>query len=399
MTEDLTFGQRLRLHRERAGKSRAVLGGLVGKSEEWVKAVEYGRLQMPRLPMLLRIAEELHISDLADLTGRHSLSIAALTKNAHGDLGLIRDALTRYRLPAGEPPPLDALATRVANAWLVWHGTAEHRTALATLLPDLMQDAQLAVATADDRRRALTLLAQTYHLAQVYLAFQPAPELVWLASDRAITAAYDADDPAAIAGAAWYAAQVHQSGGQAGRAVEVALDAAALLPGLDTPDAGHRACFGLVHLAAAWSHATLGEEGDAWREWDLAEAAVRSLGEGYVHPWLMFGRGVVDNYGMLIDTELFHAARAIQRADKIDLAIIPSRTRRAVHALNAARAYSLRKENLAILHLIRTANEYAPDTVRYRPWARTTLLDLGETGGPSVRTAARELAVTVGALD
>jgi transcriptional regulator with XRE-family HTH domain len=399
MNGELTFGKRLRIHRERAGKSRAVLGGLIGKSGEWVKAVESDRLKMPRLPILLRIAEELHITDLADLTGRHSLSVAALTKKAHGDLGLIRDALIRYRLPAVESPSLDALGIRVANAWSVWHGKAEHRTALATLLPDLIQDAQLAVAAADDRRRALALLAQTYHLAQVYVAFQPAPELVWLAADRAITAAYEADDPVAIAGAAWYAAQVHQSGGQADKAVEIALDAAALLPGLDAPSADSRACFGSVHLAAAWSLATMGKEGEAWREWDIADRAVRSLGDSYVHPWLIFGRGVTDNYAMLIDTELFHVGRAIQRADKIDLAIIPSRTRRAVHALNAARAYSLRKQNLALLHLVRLANEYAPDTVRYRPWARTALLDLSDTGGPSVRNAARELAITIGVLD
>jgi transcriptional regulator with XRE-family HTH domain len=398
-TAKLSFGQRLRVHRERAGKTRAVLGGLIGRSEEWVKAVELGRLRMPRLPVLLRIAEELRIADLAELTGGQPMPVAALAKNAHSGLETVREAITRYRLPDGEPPSLDDLASRVAHAWAVWHGTGEHRTALASMLPDLVGDARFAARTADDRRRALALLAKVYNLAHVYLAFQPAPELVWLVSDRALAAAYDAEDRVAVAGAAWYAAQVHQANGQAGRAVEVALDAAALLPGLDTDDVELRACFGLVHLAASWVYAVSGEEGQAWREWDVADAVVRSLGDSYVHPWLMFGRGIVENYAMLIDTELFHASRAVQRANQIDLTIIPSRTRRAVHAMNAARAYCLRKEHLAVLHLIGQAYQHAPETVRYRPWARGTLLDLARTGGPTVRTAAREMAVKIGALE
>jgi len=43
-----TTGERIRHFRDRAGMSRPILGGLVGKSREWVKAVESGRLQPPR---------------------------------------------------------------------------------------------------------------------------------------------------------------------------------------------------------------------------------------------------------------------------------------------------------------------------------------------------------------
>jgi Predicted transcriptional regulators len=399
MNGDLTFGQRLRWHRERAGKSRAVLGGLIGKSEEWVKAVETGRLHMPRLPILLQICGVLNIQDLAELAGGQQLSVAAMTKNTHDDLATVRDAIVSYRLTATEPPALDTLAARVAYAWQQWHGLPDHRTAVAALLPDLVLDARIAAKLSTDRRRALALLAQVYHLAQVYLAFQSAPELVWLVADRALTAAYDADDPAAIAGATWYAAQVYQTGGQPEKAIEVNLDAADLLSGSDTEDPGLLACFGLAHLGASWSYAVVGQEGQAWREWDKADEVVCALGDGYVHPWLMFGRGVVDNYAMLIDVELFHGARAVDRANQIDLDIIPSRTRRAVHAMNAARAYSLRKEHLATLHLIGQAYQHAPETVRYRPWARATVLELMHTGGPAVRNAARDMAGMVGALD
>jgi hypothetical protein len=54
-----TAGERIKHFRIWVGMSRPVLGGLVGRSAEWVKAVETGRLQVPRLPMLLQIARAL----------------------------------------------------------------------------------------------------------------------------------------------------------------------------------------------------------------------------------------------------------------------------------------------------------------------------------------------------
>jgi len=55
----LTTGQRIKVLRTRSGKTRAVLGGLVGKSAEWVKSVEMGRILPPRIHMLNQIARAL----------------------------------------------------------------------------------------------------------------------------------------------------------------------------------------------------------------------------------------------------------------------------------------------------------------------------------------------------
>jgi transcriptional regulator with XRE-family HTH domain len=65
----LPVGQRIKHFRQRTGMPRPVLAGLVGRTAEWLKAVENGRLLTPRLPMLLRIAQALNLDDLADLTG------------------------------------------------------------------------------------------------------------------------------------------------------------------------------------------------------------------------------------------------------------------------------------------------------------------------------------------
>lgn len=78
-----SFGKRVQHYRTRAGQTRAVLGGLVGRSAEWVKAIENGRLGVPRLPLLLRLAEVLRVDDLSELTGEQRLSATTVTRDAH----------------------------------------------------------------------------------------------------------------------------------------------------------------------------------------------------------------------------------------------------------------------------------------------------------------------------
>ncbi|MGY1436411.1 helix-turn-helix domain-containing protein [Streptomyces reniochalinae] len=61
VAETVAFGQRVRVLRVRRGMSREVLAGLVGRSASWVKQIEGGRLQMPKPPMVLRLAKVLRV--------------------------------------------------------------------------------------------------------------------------------------------------------------------------------------------------------------------------------------------------------------------------------------------------------------------------------------------------
>ena len=63
--------------------SRPVLGGLVGRSAEWVKTVENDRLLTSRIPLLLRLVEVLKTNNLGLLTGEQKLASAAFTKEPH----------------------------------------------------------------------------------------------------------------------------------------------------------------------------------------------------------------------------------------------------------------------------------------------------------------------------
>ncbi|ARQ72245.1 DNA-binding protein [Streptomyces marincola] len=389
-----TFGARVRRARERAGMTRPVVGGLVGRSAEWVKAIECGRLGIPRLPLLLRLANVLGVDHIGDLTGDGAIEAVSYTKAAHHGLPAVRAALTTYRVrnTDGEPDSIGALLDRVRGAWRSWHSMGEHRTRVAAVLPDLLGDLQHAARAHEgaDRRRALVALAETYHLAQLFLSFQPAPELVMLTGDRSMAAAQDADSPQAIAAAAWYMNHVFRDAGERHEArVDLAMAAADLL----RPDSGPEdlARWGLLHLAAALSFAKIGRRGDAERFWDRADSAARRLGPDYAHPYLMFGRGIVDAYQVTMQADLVRGGAAVEAAGRVDLAAVPSATRRGFHLVETARAYSLQGEQVASVSLLKRAFEESPETVCFNTFARTSVTGWSESSNRLVRSDAESL--------
>ena len=391
-------GQRVRQARERKGQTRPVLAGLVGRSSEWVKAVESGRIGIPRLPLLLRMTEVLGVDDLAALTGDVRLAATTYTKGAHPSLLRVKDALTDYDLLTRdeEPASPDALSARVRQAWQAWHGFGDHRSRVADALPGLLADLRYAVRhhEGNERRRAQVSLAQAYHLVQLYLAFQPAPELVRLTGDRSMMAAQDSDSPRAIAAAAWYLNHVFRDAGERHEArVELAMQSLRLLD----PERGAEdiALGGLLHLAAALSCAKVGQRGNAERHWDSADEAARRLGD-YVHPWLIFGRAMVDAYAITMRCDLVRASAAVEAATHIDLGTIPSATRRSFHTIETARAYSLEGEPVAVVHLLRKAYETSPETARFNRFARGAAMRLADTGSAVIRDDARALARQLG---
>lgn len=395
----LSFGQRVQRARERAGKTRPLIADLVGQSTEWVKAIEKGTIGMPRLPKLLRLAHALGVEDITELIGDERIAAATYTKAEHTALPRVKQALTRYQLrPSGqEPEPAEVLAARVRQAWKLWHAKGDHRTAIVALLPKLIADTQHATRTLDgaDRRRALVALAEAYHLAQLFLSFQPAPDLVFLTGDRAMAAAQNADSPRAIASAAWYMNHVHRDAGEAAEArVDLAEQAAALIPDSEDPD--HIARRGLLYLAVALSCAKTGPPGDAWRYWDKADAAARQLGDDYAHPWLIFGRGIVDGYAVTMNNDLVQPVKALEVADSLDLSQIPSATRRSYHLIETARAHNMLDEGAAAVAYLKKAFEESPETIQYNLHTRSVLPELVKSGPRMVREDAHRLAQELG---
>lgn len=380
--ESRSIGERIKYFRNRAGMSRPVLGGLVGRSAEWVKAVETGRLYVPRLPMLLTIARVLEVRDLAVLTGEsHAVPVQAFAGDAHTALAAVQEALTDYRVrvPAA-PVDIAHLRMRLDQAWEVRHSSRNHRTAVGALLPGLIRDGQNAVRTTTGTRRraARRMLAGVYQLADFYVAYQAAPEMVWLVADRALAEAQEADDPYTIAGGSWALNQALRDSGRWEEAVAVAAAGAAELePWLDrTRDDDWRGLWGALQYEVGYTYARRGRYGQAWRYWERADDMARRLGHRYRHRQTSFGTAVMTAHAITLDVELRRPGDAVRTANGFDANRIPSLPRRSRHLIEVARAYHQRLERTGSYAMLDAAERTAPETVRFNGYARGMLLSL-----------------------
>ncbi|MBC6458441.1 helix-turn-helix domain-containing protein [Actinomadura sp. HBU206391] len=398
---DLTVGQRVKFFRQRRGLSREALGGLVGRSGRWVKAIESGQLQQPKLPVLIRLAEVLKVRDLSHLTGDQSMPMTLLTGPGHPALPAVRNAVNSIALPTpGRPPSLEYLQARLDAAWRTRHASPDHRTVLGGLLPDMIRDGRYAVRAFDgaDRRRALAILAQTYNLAQFFVAYQPAADLLWRVAERAVMAAEESEDLKTFGGAVWLLVQAHRDAGDFEAAETLnrqALDV--LRPGMRDADDDLRAMWGALHFEAAYTAARAGEKGTAWRWWEQADAVASNLPSDHYDPMTSFSRVIMQAHAVTVAVELRQGAESARQARRSAGAAIPSQPRRGRHLIEVARAWQVGDDPAAMLSTLKDAYVAAPETIRYNGYARRMVLELTE-GPQELRREAHELADRVGLL-
>lgn len=399
----MAFGQRLQILRERRGMSRPVLGGLLGMSPDWVKHIETGRMKMPKLPMVLRIAELLRVRDLADLTGDQSMAVDLFIGPGHSRLPAVKAAVNAFPLAADrQAPPAAHLQARLARAWTARHEAPNHREVIGALLPDLIRDGQLAVRQADtaaDRRAAQACLSEIYSLSQFFVAYQPDSTLLWRVAERGMVAAQDSEDPHAIAVAAWLTAQAHRDSAHFDAADIVNAEALRYLePLLPDADDRVRAAAGALQFEAGYTAARRGEEGTAWGWWDKAEKTAKKLPSGYYHPITSFSRAIMGAHAVTIAVELRAGGESVRQANKADAVAIPSRPRLARHRIEEARAYQLDGQAETALATLERAHEAASETIRYNGYARRIVLEETESKNPARRRRAAVLATELGLL-
>ncbi len=401
----VAFGQRLQILRTRRGLTRDQLGGLTGRSGQWVKDIETGRRKMPRLELILRLAEILRVRDLADLTGDQSVHVDLFTGPGHPRLPAVKTAIDAFPLGTSRAaPPTAHLRARLARAWTARHSAPHHRDVIGALLPDLIHDAQAAVRQADtgsERRTAHAILAEVYSLAQFFVAYQPDAALLWRVAERGLIAAQESEDPHAIGVAAWLATQAHRDSGPAhfDAADEVNLRTLTYLkPLLPDATADVLAITGALTFEAGYTAARRGETGTAWRHWDQAREMAERLPDGYYHPVTSFSRAVMGAHAVTVAVELHQGGESVRQAAAADAVTIPSRPRRARHRIEEARGYQLDGQPDVALATLAQAHEAAPETIRYNGYAKRIVLEECESRSPARRRRASELAVKLGLL-
>ncbi|MEV7435372.1 helix-turn-helix domain-containing protein [Streptomyces griseoviridis] len=404
-TDPLVFGQRLQILRTRRGLTREQLGGLMGRTGSWLKAVETGRLKTPKLEVILRFAEILRVRDLADLTGDQSVHVDLFTGPGHPRLAAVKAAVDAFTLSdPRKAPPVEHLDARLARAWAARHSAPHHRDVIGALLPDLIRDAQLAVRQADtaaDRRAAQARLAEVYSLSQFFVAYQPDAALLWRVAERGLVAAQESEDPHTLGVAAWLAVQAHRDAGPAHHDAADALNLGTLellTPLLPDADDDVLAIVGALTFEAGYTAARRGETGTAWRYWDEARTMADRLPPSYYHPVTSFGRAIMGAHAVTVAVELHQGGESVRQAAAADNLVIPSRPRRARHRIEAARGYHLDGQPDVALATLAQAHEAAPETIRYNGYAKRIVWEQTEAKSPARRRRASELAVKLGLL-
>ncbi|MFJ8866706.1 helix-turn-helix domain-containing protein [Streptomyces sp. NPDC102473] len=404
-SDPIAFGQRLQILRTRRGMTRDQLGGLMGRSGSWVKGIETGRRGVPRLEVVLRLAEVLRVRDLADLTGDQSVHVDLFTGPGHPRLAAVRAAVDAFPLGSAEQAPSAAhMTARLAGAWSARHTSPHHRDVVGALLPDLIRDSQAAVRQADsaaDRRAAQAVLSEVYSLSQFFVAYQPDAPLLWRVAERGMVAAQESEDPHTIGVAAWLTAQAHRDSGPAhfDAADHVTTEAIGFLaPLLPDADDQVRAIAGALHFEAGYTAARRGETGTAWRHWDDARAIAARLPEAYFHPVTSFSRAIMGAHAVTIAVELHAGGESVRQAAAADASTIPSRPRRSRHRIEEARGYQLDGQPDVALATLAQAHEAAPETIRYNGYAKRIVLEEAEAKSPERRRRASALAVKLGLL-
>jgi transcriptional regulator with XRE-family HTH domain len=392
-------GKRIQRARELSGKSRAVLGGLLGMSTEWVKAVEAGRLLPPRLPMLVRIAEVLSVPDLAEFLGGTSLPLDVFSATEHPALTAVRRAVDTAPLGSAEGrlPNLAHVATRLNAGWRTRDTRSDHRSALGELLPGLIEDASIAVAHPDcpDRHRAQVLYASTLNLTQMFAAYQGDGNLVWRLTERSLATARASGDHVAIGQAAWFLVQALREAGKWDSAHSVTDEALRLLHPVRTQSPESGAAWAAMAFHSAITHAREGSSGTAWHWFDRGQEVAEALPADWWSSPTSASPKVVAIHGVTVAVELRQAGSALRWAQRIDPDTIPARPRRSRHLVEVARAHAMRRDPHSVAEHLTLAVSAAAETPRWNREARALVRDL-RNGPPSVQDAARELSHEVG---
>ncbi len=385
--------------------TRAQLADFIGVSLHTLRKIENGQQLAPGLEMVMRIAEALRVRDLAELTGHPEMHVDLFIGPGHPRLGAVKAAVDSFSpCSSVEPSPVAHLKARLHAAWKSRHSAPNHREVVGKLLPGLIRDAQALVRTADtarDRSAAQGLLAETYSLAQFFVAYQPDSALLWRIAERGMVAAQDSGDPHAIGVAAWLLAQAHRDSGprhfDAADAINV--EAVRFLDPL-LPDAEDDllAIAGALEFELGYTAARRRDTGTAWRHWDKANDMAKRLPSDYYHPVTSFSRAIMGAHAVTVAVELHQGGESVRQAAQADKSVIKSRPRRARHRIEEARGYQLDGQPDVAVATLQKAFEAAPETIRYNGYARRIILEETETKETNRRRRASELAVGIGLL-
>ncbi|MGH8903957.1 MAG: helix-turn-helix domain-containing protein [Egibacteraceae bacterium] len=364
--EDESIGERIAYWRKRRGLTQQVLSGHIGRSVPWLSRIERSDRTVERMADLLALANVLKV-DPGTLIGG-----IELPPNGGGPLdpprGIIavRRALMAVRLPDREPLTTAVLRAEVEQARrLRSNGRYE---AVATVLPGLIGAARAAATR--DTPDAWSCLAAVYHMASRLAKTVGEVTLAWIAADRALSAAQRSGDPLLVAKAARGLAMALMGLGLIDEAASVCSDGADAVAPTDATSLEGWSLWGSLHLTEAVSVARLDHSAQAWRLLGDARTAAERVGPGRNDYWESFGPANVGAHEVAVAMDSGDPVKALRLADRLEVAELPSPTRRARFCVDVACCQGLRRDDAAAVLQLCEAEGHAPELVRHSVQAR-----------------------------
>lgn len=338
---------------------------------------------------------------IAELTPESSVVAAATQKPRAADtlsLALSSSDALRAVLSDTAPVDVDRLDDEAVKAWDFAHGT--HYEDLSELLGKLIPELEYAArkTVGRDKQRVCVAKAKAYHAAAGILSKLGETAAAWVAVDRAISAAEEADDPLLMAEGAFRLSIVFQGSRRFDLAKRTAETAALALTRLvDVGKTEAVALRGALHLQLAVASAKLNDGDAAYDYLREAKAAADQLGADRNDYNTEFGPTNVLLHEVNVAVELGDAGHALRVAEKADTQrLSPERQCRLL--IDMARAYAQRRQLDAMVAALRRAETVAPEQVHSHQAVHELVLDALRVGHPDdadLQRLAEDLNLTI----
>jgi transcriptional regulator with XRE-family HTH domain len=376
--DGLSTGRRIAMLRRRAGLTQAGLAMRIHRSKSWVEKVERGSHVVENISTLTQVAEALGVSLAAlreDLDPRRPGSAVLVP---------LRQALTAWSLDLEPRPPIQLRADVVAAGDL-WQTVRENYSTVAPLIPPLVAETRVAVSTStgDQRREALLTLALICQVAQEVAARLGEPDLSWIAADRALAAAREADDPVQTAVGAWRVAHAFLRSGDVDSARSAAATAASELApvlAVDRTAAGLSA-YGALRLVGTIAAARAGDRDDVAALLADARGIAKALGEDRNDAWQTFGPTNTGVHATAVAMELGDPDTALTAARVVDPTRLLTLERQATHRVVLAHALAMRRRPDDAYRQLLAAERLNPEGLPHDQLARELVRSLRRRKG------------------
>ncbi|MBN9101459.1 MAG: helix-turn-helix transcriptional regulator [Pseudonocardia sp.] len=367
----LTVGERIAFYRARRGLTQTQLANLVGRKIDWLSKIERGERQIRNIELLTELAQVLRIG-LPDLLG---LPVMMEDEENRDDIPAIRDALMSpgrlsrvlYGAPnADDLPDLDRSSQLVEYLWSDYQ--AGRLGKVVSNLPALIRTAQQLedqVAGGQARQQTWAISARTHHLAATTLSKVGEADLSWIAAERAMKAADEADDPLVLASAARAATHALLAVGRYEDALNLGETAAKWLgPRVKAGDPAALSLYGMLHLRTAVAAARHQDRVTATELLARAGRAAEVLGEDANYWQTGFGPTNVELHRLSAGLDLGDVAWVAEHGQEVRAENLPVE-RRVTHMIDVARALSYLAKDTEALDLLLSAERQAPGLVRH----------------------------------